>query len=125
MANEIRVYERRPATVTAIGVELCLFLYETKFERNSIPFSLTPLSGLPADLIAELSGGIGGEQEKIEAGLLSWELIRVLIPAGFTAQQRRERIIEKYRGHRSRFRREIEQPKLPTVEIIDLPDREQ
>ena len=121
MAGEIRVYETRPATARATGVDLCLFLYVTQFERNQIPFALTPLSGLPADLVVELTGGIGGEQEKIEAGLLSWELIRVLFPAGFTAQQRRERIIEKYRGHLVRFLREVVTPKLPVLERIDVP----
>lgn len=122
MAGEIRIYERRPATATSTGVDLCLFLYVTQFERNAIPFALTPLSGLPADLVAELTGGVGGEQEKIEAGLLSWELIRVLIPAGYTAQQRRDRLIEKYRGHLARFLREIVDPKLPVLERIDVPE---
>lgn len=128
MANEMRIYEKRAATAEQPGFDLCMFVYKTKFERNGIPIALTPLSGLSQDLVDLLSdtpevGQQLSEQEQVEAGNLSWQLVRVLTPFGFDPAQRRQRIIEKYLGHRAQFRRDIVDTKLPTIEIINLPER--
>lgn len=122
MAREIRIFEEVAATAENMGFVRMLYVFRTNFERDDVKFAKTPLADLPDESLVQRAFN-EAEQALVESGELSWEVVEVVIPKGYTREQRTERIRKKYTLRREQFKVAIEDPVIAEVEFVDLNGR--